>query len=359
MRRIAHALQLHSTNYMNCAKHEFSDEIRARIKQLLTLNNWNGPFGLATDVFVIAVAAWAACQSMWLYPPAVLIIGARQRALASLLHESCHKTLMKNRSLNDFVGRWLAGFPIFQSHRAYVRSHVLLHHSFLGDAQRDPDYINYLESGLFEVRDRLDFLLRFVFRTALLLNVGSYLKYLGAHRLKGLASERSEWIGLLAVQAILATLFTFAAGPFGYLVFWIVPFLTSFQVIGWFSEIAEHYPLMRTADSTLTITRNRFPTWVERLVIGMHGDNYHLVHHLHAGVPFWNLAAADRVLMSDPAYAAVNQNAGGIFTATTGRRSVLRSILHDIRIGANAQSAPRIGPNAVALQSVSERAFHE
>ena len=359
MRRIARVLQLHCINHMNRAKHEFSGEIKARIKQLLPLNNWSGPLGLAVDVLVIAAAAWAACQSMWLYPLAVLVIGARQRGLASLLHESCHKTLMKNRRLNDFVGRWLAGFPIFQSHRAYVRSHVLLHHSFLGDAQRDPDYINYLESGLFEVRDRLDFLLRFVLRTALLLNVGSYLKYLGAHRLKGLASERSEWMGLLAVQAIVATLFTLAAGPLGYLVFWIVPFLTSFQVIGWFSEIAEHYPLMKTAESTLTITRNRFPTWFEGLVIGMHGDNYHLVHHLFPGVPFWNLAAADRVLMSDPAYAAVNRNVGGIFTAAPGRRSVLRSILTDIRIGANAQPAPRIAPNAVALQSVSEQAFHE
>ncbi len=104
------------------------------------MNNWRGPLGLAADVLVIAASAWAASWSLWLYPLAVLMIGARQRALASLLHESCHKTLMKNRVLNDAVGRWCAGFPIFQSHRAYVRSHVLLHHSFLGDEKRDPDY---------------------------------------------------------------------------------------------------------------------------------------------------------------------------------------------------------------------------
>jgi len=343
---------------MNRAKHEFSGEIRSRIRELQTLNNWSGPLGLAMDIVVIAAAVWAASWSMWLYPLAVLMIGARQRALASLLHESCHKTLMKNRALNDAVGRWGAGFPIFQSHRAYLRSHVLLHHSFLGDEKRDPDYINYLETGLFEVRDRLDFLVRFVFRTAFLLNVGSYLKYLGAHRLKGLASQRSEWIGLLVVQALLAGVFALTTGPFGYFMFWIVPFLTSFQVIGWFSEIAEHYPLMKTADSTLTMTRNRFPSWPEALVIGMHGDNYHLVHHLFPAVPFWRLAEADRVLMADPRYAAVNRTAGGIFTASAGRRSVLSSILQEIRVRAHVRPWQHVPPN-VALRTSSEHAFHE
>ncbi|GAB3260470.1 guanitoxin biosynthesis L-arginine gamma (S) hydroxylase [Chitinimonas naiadis] len=312
-------------------KHEFSPEVRKHLTPLFALNNWSGPLGIVADLMVIIAAVAAAQWSAWLYPLAVLLIGSRQRALASLLHESCHKTLTRHRRLNDFIGRWLAGFPIFQSHRAYVKSHVLLHHNFLGDAQRDPDYRHYIDSGLFQVRDRLDFVVRFVLRTVLMLNVGSYLRYLCNHRLKEIAGDRRECLGLLLVHAVLIAAFTFTVGPLGYVVYWLVPFLTTFQVIGWFSEIAEHYPLALTARTNLAMTRNRFPTWTERVFIGMHGDNYHQVHHLFAGIPFWNLARAHQVLLADPAYAATNRHTGGIFTARPGARPVLLGILDEIR----------------------------
>ncbi|MDW9256310.1 fatty acid desaturase family protein [Burkholderia thailandensis] len=138
----------------------------------------------------------------------------------------------------------------------------------------------------------------------------------------------------MLTQAAIFAAFYVAVGPLGYVVFWIVPIITTFQVIGWFSEISEHYPVIRTTRSTLTITRNRFPVLIERAFVGMHGDNYHLVHHLLAGIPFWNLRRAHAILMEDPAYAAANRTLGGIFTAPSGRISVMRSILDEIRVSA-------------------------
>ncbi|AIT21304.1 guanitoxin biosynthesis L-arginine gamma (S) hydroxylase [Burkholderia thailandensis] len=315
-------------------KHVFSKEIRERLRPLFTLNNWRGPLELAGDYLCIAAAVYATYWSMWCYPLSLLVIGSRQRALASLLHESCHKTFMRNRALNDLFGRWLAGYPIFQSHRAYVKSHVLDHHTFLGDARRDPDYIHYIESGLFDVRDRLDFVTRFIVKTILLLNVAGYLRYLLMNRLGEISREKKELAQLVLTQAAIFAAFYVAVGPLGYVVFWIVPIITTFQVIGWFSEISEHYPVIRTTRSTLTITRNRFPVLIERAFVGMHGDNYHLVHHLLAGIPFWNLRRAHAILMEDPAYAAANRALGGIFTAPSGRISVMRSILDEIRVSA-------------------------
>ncbi|AOJ79941.1 fatty acid desaturase [Burkholderia savannae] len=315
-------------------KHVFSKEIRERLKPLFALNNWRGPLELASDYLCIAAAVYATYWSMWCYPLALLVIGSRQRALASLLHESCHKTFTRNRTLNNFFGRWLAGYPIFQSHRAYVKSHVLDHHTFLGDATRDPDYIHYIESGLFDVRDRLDFVMRFIVKTILLFNVGSYLKYLMTNRLGEISREKKELMGLVLTQAAIFMAFFVTVGLLGYVLFWIVPIITTFQIIGWFSEISEHFPVIRTTRSTLTITRNRFPVLLERAFIGMHGDNYHLVHHLLAGIPFWNLRRAHTILLGDCAYAAANRTSGGIFTAPSGRMSVMRSILDEIRVSA-------------------------
>lgn len=310
-------------------KHAFSDAICERLRPMYRLNNWRGVIAVATDYLLIAAAVVAARQSAWLWPLSILVIGSRQRALASLLHDSCHKTLAHNRALNDLLGRWLAGLPIFQSYRAYSSSHVFRHHVHLGNAEHDPDYQQYIGTGLFRVRDRLDFV-GHVLRTLLLMNIGSYARYLILQRLAAIRGSAVECAGLVIVQAAIAVALTYAAGPAGYFLFWLLPLLTSFQIIGWLSEISEHYPRIRTATQPVRMSRNRFPALIERLFVGHHGDNYHLVHHLFVGIPFWNLPAAHAVLMDDPDYRAANERAGGILTARRGCRPILASILDEI-----------------------------
>lgn len=68
---------------------------------------------------------------------ALCIIGTRQLGLAVVMHESAHYTLFKNRRLNDFVGNWLAGYPIYLSADMY-RAHHLEHHTKTW-TEEDPD----------------------------------------------------------------------------------------------------------------------------------------------------------------------------------------------------------------------------
>jgi len=309
--------------------HAFSWSIREKLRPLYQLNNVRGLAAIATDYLLIGACVLLAQQTAWLWPVSILVIGSRQRALASLLHDSCHKTLARNRTLNDILGCWLAGLPIFQSYRAYSASHVFRHHVHLGSRELDPDYRQYIDTGLFRVRDRLDFV-RHVAKTVLLMNIGAYARYLVVQRLAAIRGSTPECIGLVVVQSLIAAVLTYAAGPFGYLVFWILPLLTSFQVIGWLSEISEHYPKIRTATLAVQMSRNRFPGLAERMLVGHHGDNYHLVHHLFVGIPFWNLRAAHAALMDDPVYRSANESVGGIFTAPSGRSSILSSILEEI-----------------------------
>ncbi|MCW3641598.1 fatty acid desaturase, partial [Burkholderia cenocepacia] len=95
-------------------------------------NNWRGLLGWAGDVAMIAGAIWLARLMPYAYPLTVLVIGSRQRALASLLHEAAHLTLARNRRLNRFIGEYLSGLPVFQDFDAYRQSHVQSHHRFLG-----------------------------------------------------------------------------------------------------------------------------------------------------------------------------------------------------------------------------------
>lgn len=322
-------------------KYRFSPAIREALKPLQQLNDWRGPLAVAEDYVVIGIAVCLSLLSFYFYPLSLLLIGSRQRALTSILHESCHLTLARNRALNNFLGRWLAGSAIFQSYDAYRKSHVVRHHAFLGDASRDPDYIHCIETGLAAVKTPREFMRRFVLQTVLLGNVPSYLRYIVVNRLAAIANNPRESIGLVVVQALICAALTTTAGVYGYLLFWLVPFFTSFQVVGWLSEIAEHYRLYERNQSTLTMTRNRFPAWWERVFIGMHGDNYHLTHHLFAGIPFWNLKHAHAILQRDPNYRALNQFSGGIVSAPAPRKSVLRQIVEDLETDASGQAEPQ------------------
>lgn len=313
---------------MTYTKPVLDSSIKASLSRLKTLNNWRGPLAILEDYGVIALAIGLAHYNAWFYPLSIVMIGSRQRALASLLHEAAHLTLTKNRRLNHFLGKWLAGYPILQAFETYRRSHVMMHHGHLGNPEKDPDYVNYIENGLYQVRDRLDFMYPFLLKTIFLVNVPKYLHYLLSNRFGLFRENPREVSAIIACQLIIAVSFSVIISPWAYVLFWVIPYITAFQVIGWLSEIAEHYPLFKPGNSYYEITRNRFAGRVERLFIGMHSDNLYMTHHVMASISFWNLKKAHRILMADPDYRQANELSGGIFTAVPGKISVIRDILN-------------------------------
>ncbi len=310
-----------------------SAALRLRLRPLYKKDNWHWLVALGADLLIIVSAIFLANRYNALYPLALLFIGSRQRALASLLHEAAHMTLAQSKALNKWVGEYLLAYPIFQDYEAYRRSHVQMHHHHLGDKLKDPDHRFYIESGLYEAQDRLDFLFRHLFRSVTLVNTYKYFLYLVKNRAGDILANPLQGLKLLAVHGAMLLLFNYFVGPWAYVLFWLVPYFTVFQVIGWLSEISEHFGMFGVYQDEVQLTRNRFPTPVERLFIGMHGDNYHLTHHLFAGVPFWNLKQAHQILMEDESYAAANRGCGGIFTAKGEARSSLHQIFEAYRSG--------------------------
>ncbi|MDE9493482.1 fatty acid desaturase [Xenorhabdus bovienii] len=79
----------------------------------------------------------------------IIIIGARQRALASLFHEAAHSNLFRNKWMNNYLTHVLCGWGILQSFHAYKKSHVHEHHLQIGDHEKDSDYKYMLEASPF------------------------------------------------------------------------------------------------------------------------------------------------------------------------------------------------------------------
>ena len=132
-------------------QHKFDKEIVQQVSKYMESDDYHGIFQVFEDWFVIILSIWITLEcyykisnsflNAFTYFICLIIIGARHRSLAEILHQSSHGCLAKNELLNYILGTYFSGYLIFQSHSVYVGSHVRLHHPYLGNPNKDPDYI--------------------------------------------------------------------------------------------------------------------------------------------------------------------------------------------------------------------------
>ncbi len=226
----------------------------------------------------------------------LFVIGARQLGFAVVMHESAHRTLFENRGLNDFVGNWLCGYPIYLSADMY-RAHHLEHHAKTW-TEGDPDLVL---ATAFPVSKRS--MARKVARD--LLGITGLKQLLGTSYLvvKVLRGEQVD-SGTLplrlergpAIRMVVGTLvsnlvlfgFLWAIGqPLLYLL-WLGAWLTTNKLVARIRSIAEHAVVPDPGDpigQTRTVLAGPF----ERLFIAPNRVQFHLEHHLLMTVPHYNL----------------------------------------------------------------------
>lgn len=303
--------------------------LRDELSALRTRDNWRNFLYLGAD-WGLVLAAATACQATGSHPAAYLaaavIIGSRQRALMNLVHQASHGKLFRSPALNQWGGKFLAAFPLLTSLSAYTCAHCR-HHGSLWADQEDPKTVRYHELGL--VSPMADGARRFWLRhmlAPLLLrhapfNVRAALIPDGEpHR--ETAERALFWI------VALPTLVLSGLGD-EILLFWVVPFCTTFQAIRYFAEMAEHAGLR--SDDPWMATRNWRGGTVARFLLSPHSDHYHLTHHLCPAVPHHRLASAHRILMHVPDYAAGHHCDGYFFRRSDRLPSVIEDIRHPER----------------------------
>jgi fatty acid desaturase len=326
----------HQTNqflYIN-QKYSFDTDIKKSIKSLCQYDNVHCFLGLSADFIWIAFGIYLSCLSFYFYPLTLLIIGSRQRALATLLHDATHHCLAKNKTLNKILGTFFSGYLIFQTWEAYQKSHVYQHHVRLGDPKLDPDFKYYLDSGLYQTISRWQFFYRFFLKPLLFLNVPSSFVYLVKNRLMD-KKVRAELFWMLVSLSCFIAIGTYLTNWTFFFLYWLVPYLTVFQTLTWFIEVSEHYPLVAGATVDIDATHNRFSHPIEGFFTSMHHENFHLIHHLFPAVPFWNMKKAHQVLLNDPVYAQKNACFGGIFLSGNHTKSQWTHLLFGQKIQLN------------------------
>ncbi len=278
----------------------------AEIKRLTKLSATEGAWCVVHILLLIGGTVTTAV--LWWHPlviiPAIIVVSAGQHALAVLSHEAGHYRLFNNRPLNDFVGV-VAGMVIGVSNGCYRIVHRL-HHNHLYEAN-DPDLplmAGYPRGKSYLAKRLLKDLLGLTAHK-------NYAYFFGAPgtsnqgdgkpkllddtspRLKR-AALRERWLVIGFHIAAMGVAFASGWGV-EYLLLWILPLLTIFQMLLRLRAVMEHGSPMDTG-SPITASRTNFaPWWLSWWLYPLH-VNYHIEHHLYPSVPHYRLAECHRLL---------------------------------------------------------------
>jgi fatty acid desaturase len=261
------------------------DEIsREEIAELLRFEDWRSWLSVGLDWGIVFAAM--ALVALWTNPLTVVLalflIGARQLGLAVLMHEAAHRSLFRNRALNDWVGQWLCAYPIWADMRGY-RAYHLQHHAHTG-TQRDPDLGLVTPFPITRGSLRRKIGRDLSGRTGIRFARGSWKR--SAQRWND-PSGRAATIGVLMTNALLLGALTALGYAWLYLL-WAGAWLTTYTLVTRIRSIAEH-ALTPDADDPLGNTRTTLASFWERLFITPNRVNYHLEHHLLMTVPHYKL----------------------------------------------------------------------
>jgi fatty acid desaturase len=205
-------------------------------------------------------------------------------------------------------------YPLFTSIETYRQNH-LRHHQHL-NTEDDPDWVAKLGKRAFTFpKTKREFLL----------TVGSYLiMYKGVsdaiwflRRFQAPAAKQGQSgenrVAKLSFYLVLFSVLTISGTWLLFLLFWVVPYLSTFFMYQYIRSVAEHYGEL-AFDSALTSSRTVKPTLIERFFLAPHEVGYHLEHHLYPGVPFYNLPKIHEVLMELPEFSEQAHITQGYFS---------------------------------------------
>ena len=278
-----------------------SDEIRRLAARsdtagtLLVLHCW--------AVISGAVALFAVWPNPLTFVLAVMLIGSRQLGLAILMHEAAHNALFKNRRVNEFVGEWLCGRPILAELASYRHYHLTHHRHTQTD--RDPDLALSSKFPTTRASLRRKFIRDLTGQTGARQLMGQILMSLRlagdddameaatqdaaqAFKARDLWKSLPVFVGVAVLMGI--------AGEWWYgLAFWVLPYLTWFQLVLRIRNIAEHGATDQS-DDPLRNVRTTLAGPIARALVAPYWVNYHLEHHMVMHVPCWRLPALHAAL---------------------------------------------------------------
>jgi len=258
---------------------------REEIASCLARSDLKAAAVLAINYAIIAGAF--ALAIVWPNPltmlAAIAVLGARQLGLEVLNHDCAHSIFFRRRRTNELVGQWLCGGPVNTSLYRY-RDYHLQHHRLAG-TRDDPDLPIALAYPAAPASMRRKFKRDLSGRTGLRDTW---------RQLRRLRPGRN--LPFLVTHAVMITALTLAGAPWAYLLWWagylfVYPALTRLRFMGEHGVARD-----RLAADPRENTCTTLVAWWERALVAPNRVNFHVEHHLLAGVPLYRLPRFHRLL---------------------------------------------------------------
>jgi fatty acid desaturase len=284
------------------------------VRDLSRVSNLRGAGDLALTWGAIAGAiALAHWIDRWYgYLLAMIFIGSRQNALATLAHEAWHALCFSNRTLNHAVGAWLYAYPIGIPYSHDRRRH-LRHHRDVG-RDFDPDWRNYSNDGRQTPAGVLRYLLGVLCGGMLLTTLWSFLvrrqPRIGVADAPLMANEEPrpngrrepsvarEFVGVAETQIVLFAVMWAATGAWWTCpLLWWVPLATFAGFFANFRALIEHVTTDDNAPPDARL-RDIEAGALERLLLSPCHFNYHALHHAYVSIPHRRLPEAKRRIVT-------------------------------------------------------------
>ena len=259
-------------------------------ERLRRIPSWRNAWSVLFLYVQTGAVLWATVYvAPWIWPLTFVLMGRTFAQYLSLMHEAAHRLLFRDKRLNDFVGRWLLGYPSLTNVDGYRRVHAAHHRQEFGPDE--PDIALYVGYPVGRASLRRKLMRDATGRTGVKLMA----QFLAGSKSTDQRSRRTFW-KIIATQVVLIAAAILSGHWWLYPFFWLAPYMTAWRVINRLRSIAEHGGLHASPDrreTTHTIRQHL----LARFLVVPYRIGLHLAHHVDSGVPFRSLPALHRALL--------------------------------------------------------------
>lgn len=228
---------------------------------------------------------WGSCLALWTASTGLAIAGVipywagglvnavAAFAIFTPMHDASHRSVGRARWVNEVVGR-IGVLPLIGPFTAFRHVHQE-HHKHTNDEDKDPDYWSGRKPAV---------LLPLRWMTQ---DFYYYAVYLKNWKRRPVAERWETLLTLILLYgSILVLCVTGYALPV--LLLWFIPSRIAQTFLAWTFDYLPHRP------HTITAAEDRFRASLillhPLLTVVLLYQNYHLIHHLYPGVPFYRMA---------------------------------------------------------------------
>lgn len=306
---------------------EFRRSIDLNLSAFQRKNDWPSVVAVLGDWLIIGtcIAAYEYSGNLLIYLLSIPIISGRMMALAFLMHEAGHRNLFKNKQLNQWLSEVLLAWPVFMSMRKYRLIHAQHHRHLKTEQDTEAPLNRYTEYQFPQSKS--------TWYTTLLLDLsGIHFFYYSLKKFLNRSHAENSRINQPALSTGYKTLRITYYGTlvfcmvffdywFEFMLFWLVPYVTWFQLVIRLQVCSEHFGVSKSAGyQTRSLILNR----AEKFFFFPHNKHYHTEHHIYPEVYFAQLKNLHDQLIKAPLYAQnmqVTHGISGLFKELTHGKS--------------------------------------